>query len=506
MSRKAFFVLLAAYLLSLAVRAPHVGRPLSAHHEFCTALVLIFLENWRDGGFAEHKGCPASNFPGAADRYVYPESYAFATSNGVFYYLSHTPLSYYLPHLLFTLSGTAPNETGLTLFNLFFHFTTALLLFGVLRITLARDDPSDLPRVPLAGALFYLFMPAPLWFHGNAYMADMFVQNLWALHLLVAVQLFQPGAPFRHRDLMLYAFTLALTVYTNWLGVLIGAVGFAYALYRLRQDGQRAWWRVLWLGVAAVALPLLLTAWQYAQVLEPGALLKYLAYRFHDRATMDFVEGGALTHLGRLGGNYVMGWLPMLLLMAGAGLLLFLQARRGRTSPWPQGTTLFVLLTAAPVLLDHALLLKYADHDFAALKGGFFLCGMAALLADRVLRQMGERWPALLLPGVVLGCVLGVLLFYHYNPLPDGDHVRYDRQQRWGYTIAAEAQADEVVFALGFDPEPQVQWYARRNIKPVASEQEALAVLERRGMKGILFMPAEGGLVYRRLGMDQRSE
>lgn len=41
--------------------------------------------------------------------------------DGVLYYLSHPPLAYDLPHLLFTLTGAEPNVLGLQVFNLFFH-------------------------------------------------------------------------------------------------------------------------------------------------------------------------------------------------------------------------------------------------------------------------------------------------------------------------------------------------------------------------------------------------
>jgi hypothetical protein len=497
MGLRAFLIVGAAFVLSVLVRVPHIGRPLSAHHEFCTALVLIFLENWRHGGFLEHRGCPAANFPGEADRFIYPRSYAFAARNGTFYYLSHPPLAYWLPHGVLTLTGVPPGPTALTLFNLVFHFTTALLLF--LTVRELCSEPAALPRAPLIAALLYLFMPAPLWFHGNAYMADMFVQNTWALHLLVAARVFRRGITGGW-PLALLSVSLALAVLTSWLGVFVGITTAVLAFIRWHRTRQPGWWRVMAATLLAIVLPLALTGWVYAGMVGLPDLLTYLHLRFHDRAAYDFVEGGPLTHVWRLAANYRTGWLPVMLLAAAGGATLAGWLRNGgRAVTPPRHFGLFAALTLLPVALDHAVLLKYADHDFAALKGGFFLCGAAAML---LAAAIGARphlrpwaWCA-----VGLACVAGVLLFFRYNPLPGGDRVRYDRQLRIGTAIAREASAQEVVFALGFEPDPQTMWYARRNIAPVATLEQARAFLVERGReRGVVFSGPPDSLVQQRI-------
>lgn len=52
-------VLLVAFALSVAVRIPLLDRPLSAHHEYCTAFTPIALTNWYEDGFASHHGVPS---------------------------------------------------------------------------------------------------------------------------------------------------------------------------------------------------------------------------------------------------------------------------------------------------------------------------------------------------------------------------------------------------------------------------------------------------------------
>ncbi|MBL0044664.1 MAG: hypothetical protein IPP33_09820 [Flavobacteriales bacterium] len=68
MPRKEILTILFAFALSVVVRVPLLNKPLAAHHEFCTALVLVILNNWHTNGFAALHGGPASSFTGAADR------------------------------------------------------------------------------------------------------------------------------------------------------------------------------------------------------------------------------------------------------------------------------------------------------------------------------------------------------------------------------------------------------------------------------------------------------
>jgi hypothetical protein len=496
--RKHLLLLLLAFALSVLVRAPHIGRPLSAHHEYCSALVLTILENWRHGGFSYHKGSPSSTFHNPADRYIHPASYTFATRDGHLYYLSHPQLAYYLPHLLYSLAGRAPSERSLTWFNMLFHLLTSVLLYRVLRECLPPAQELERDLVPLSAALLYLFMPAPLWFHGNAYMADMFVQNLWIIHLLVAVRVFTgDGVPQGWR-MLLFCLTLFLVLFTNWLGVFVAATGAGLAWFRWRRGGGTAWLHLALLTVCTTVAALAVVLGIYAMRLGFSDLLTYLWYRFQDRATMQFWEGGIVFHLGRLLEAYRISWLPFLLLVPA----LFLVFRQRRWVQPGRGLKLFLLLTLLPVLLDHAVLLKYAGHDLATLKAGFFLCGAGAWLGSLLASR--TRKPAFTMAGITaVLCLAGVLWFYRVNP--PLDDAAYARQKHWGEQIASVAAPEEVVFALDFDPEPQEQWYARRTLKPVNSLEEAHAFLRQRGIRsGVVFRPEEGGgLAHERIRAPQ---
>ena len=59
MAKRSLLIILGAFLVSVAVRVPQLDRPLSAHHEYCTAFTLIALTNWYEDGFATHHGVPS---------------------------------------------------------------------------------------------------------------------------------------------------------------------------------------------------------------------------------------------------------------------------------------------------------------------------------------------------------------------------------------------------------------------------------------------------------------
>ncbi|MBL7944883.1 MAG: hypothetical protein JNN32_02395 [Flavobacteriales bacterium] len=477
MSRSALLILLMVFTLSVAVRWPLMDRPLSAHHEYCTAFTLIALTNWWEDGFATHKGMPSGGFirDGAA---LFPADRYDRNARAVgLYYFSHPPLAYDLPYALFVLFDTAPNAAGLQWMNIIFHLITTMVFFFALRVVM--DE-----RGALFGAVLYLFLPATLWFHGNVYMSDMFVQVPWILHLVFALRLFQDKGPVPRRNWIGYGVTLFLVVYTSWLGVFAAAVGVLVAVLR--------WWRearsrlvslVLLTGLALVAA-FGLTAWRFLQVIDAGALLDHYAARFAVRGS---IGADLWPTLKQVAVNYRIGFLPVIVLLV--VLVLRNTRRKAETSAFSGTLGLFALLSGLPVLLDHLVLLQYAEHDFAALKAAPLLCG----LAGWQLSQLGSTWSRVALG---LTCLAGVLYFYRTNPLPGHDQGRYAQEQTIGSFIATNAAADEVVFGQGISTEPQVVWYARRNVLGVASIEDAERMLRERDLpRGVVISVSNGELV-----------
>lgn len=459
MLRRHLLWLLLAFVVSVGVRLPQLDRPLSAHHELCTALVLIILHNWQTDGFVHHHGAPAISFSGPAD--LIPPGYtdAPALHEGVLYYLSHPPLAYDLPYLVFTLTGTEANVLGLQVFNLAFHLLTALALYLIVRELLPKGSASPAPL--LAGVL-YLFMPAPLWFHSNVYMSDMFVQNAWVWHILVVLRMYR-SKTVGWKWPLLVGITLFVTTIISWPGVWAGVVLFFVALLRWWRSRSAQEVRIMEAAVLGVGLALGYTAWRWLQVVDMEHLLAYFTGRYAERGVT--MGGGAWHALRDLLTGYRTGYLPVIILA-----LAFVVLRRERMTGGLVGWQLFVVVAAVPVLLDHALLLQYSGHDFAALKGGVLLCALAGLGAAGIQR----KWS---MPLIIATCIAGVLYFYRTNPMPGHDNARYAQERDLGLSIREEALPNETVFVHGFAAEPQVQWYAKRTIFRVESREKAKELL-----------------------------
>jgi hypothetical protein len=278
--------------------------------------------------------------------------------------------------------------------------------------------------------------------------------------------------------------------YTSWLGVFAAVAGSVVGCWR--------WWHDrrtpigVWLGWCAVAVVLAvgLTAWRYLQVIDAEALIAQLRSRYSVRGAFG-LEHGLRPVLKQMALNYRIGFLPLILLLA--LLLVYEVVRSGRRRSVPEGFWPFVLVSGLPVVLDHALLLQYAMHDFAMLKAAPLLCGLAGW--SLCLHTAYRRHLAL-----AATCVASILYFYRINPLPGHDGGRYGQERALGTFIADHAAADEVVFGQGVSTEPQVVWYARRNVIGIADEAAARAFLRDRGLtRGVLISATGSGYTAKHL-------
>ena len=191
MSLRFCSVLIFLFLLSVLVRLPTLNRPLSKHHEFCTAVALRVMQVWEQGGISNYGFNPAMNYPNAADKFINNHasgSGKMHDEQGNYYYTSHPPLAYYLPFFIFKATGLKPDVLPLQLLNLFIHLLCGTGVFLILS-NLFSNSEKRLSIPALAGYAAYLFSPATLWFHSNVYMSDMLVQ-LFFIYGVYAAMIF----------------------------------------------------------------------------------------------------------------------------------------------------------------------------------------------------------------------------------------------------------------------------------------------------------------------------
>lgn len=471
MPRRHSLILLAVFLLSILVRAPQLGRPLSKNHEFCTAVALIVLDVWWQRGFTECTGCPAVTFMGTCDGEAGNLGPISMQRHGVRYYISHMPLAYWAPFAVFKVLHIPPAPLPLELFNVLLHGLTAFFLYRFLATLLAGSSSPGLADVPFFAAVFYLLMPAPLWYHGNVYMSDMAVQLPWAWSLAAAAKVFKPTkVEVRSAGWLLVA--IAATALTEWLGLFAALTFGVYAIIRglKRKDRGSLSLGVLipFVAVAVMAAVLAL----YANIAGAGAAWDYYTNRWAERGS--FVLGEGLPSTSFIIGlpiHVFMSFGPLVLLIA-LGSVLF------RAGPKAQGMRPAWWWMLLPAALHILVFLRYTGHQFAVLCLGFVLCAWAAF----VLARWKERSPTMANVAFVTTCCLGIALYTVQNRPGDGSATgdRYDLAMERGLYIAGHARMDERIYVAGAELGPQILWYARRNMSPLPMAMDSSQVSDGR--------------------------
>lgn len=473
-------LLLLFFLGSVAIRLPNIGRPLSKHHEFCTAVALRVVQVWYTGGIANTGYNPCMTYPNPADHHI--NNYAGGTGNmldaqGRYYYVSHPPLAYYVAYAYFKLLGRPPTVIGLQILEMLFHFLSAIGVYFIMMLLLGQSPWGSPTTAGLMAYILYLFSPATLWFQSNTYMSDMVVMLpfIWGVYWLL--RCLQKGRGYM--GLLPVVFVM---VYTSWLGVSFAVVSAGYLVWSNRK------WAVS-IGILLSALLALgLMAWQYAHIAGWHNYLAELQQRGTERSFNGF-RGIPMMYL-KIIANYVFNFLPLLLLL---GWSIWLN--RGKIKPTLQPLLPFMLMAGLPVLLLHLALADYSGHDFTALYGAMFLAVLVAWLLHH------QPQPILVIGPVLLLWVLLSIGQYDYINRPGEISLsgeRYDFDQRFGEAIASQSTPAQTIFIIGTKPDPQMVWYAHRNIQRVDDEQAAVAFMQQYGRKqGILFKTDPNGMPER---------
>ncbi len=203
----------------------------------------------------------------------------------------------------------------------------------------------------------------------------------------------------------------------------------------------------------------------YINIAGAHAAWAYYMNRWAERGS--FVPGEGVPSSSFIIGlpkHFLMAYGPLLLLIA----IGVLRSRRGPTTVGMRSAWLWMTL---PALVHIVVFLRYTGHEFAVLKFGFLLCAWAAF----VLARWGEREPAMANIAFVSTCCLGIAMYTVENRPGDGTATgdRYDVAMQRGLFIARNARMDERVFETGAVLEPQLIWYARRNLTPLPLELDS---------------------------------
>ena len=480
-----FLAILGIFLLSIFVRLPHFDRPLSKHHEFVTAVSLRVLDIWHAEGATTYGLNPVMNYPGEANKYI--NNWASTTGEmldeaGNFYYVSHPPMAYILPRAIFSLLQVKPSVKAIQIFHLSINLICALFIYLIVCLLGQQKPFARIYWSGIVGVLIYLFSPGVLWFQMNTYMSDMLVHLFFVLNVYTILKLLMRKRFFSPKYLVYYAVLLFLMIYTSWLGLFFAFSVFTYSFIKLRNTKVHIPLNLVTLFVTLASLALLYV--QYKGIAGSEAYIDQMMNRIAERGSVQ-EDAGLLAQISsiahmiiRVVSTYVSSYLPHFLLLFSFVYLTLTRAKLRIV--FTKNGYRFLWLSTLPILLLHFFLLNYSGHDFVSLYGSLFLAVLIAILFDKLKTAKTLTYSQLTL-GIGFVVLSSISLYYYINRPGEyslsGD--RYDHSQVLGKEIHENALDDHVIFIQGeLSVDPQLIYYAKRNIQKVSSKEDAQEFLK----------------------------
>lgn len=483
------------FMLSVAVRWPLLNRPLSKHHEFCTATALRVISAMQENGMQQIRYKPATNFGRTQDKFI--NNYASASgkirdAQGNYYYTSHPPFAYYLPYVVFKVLGIKADVIPLQILHLLINALSALFIFLIVATLFPKNDTFHFSAT-MAFAI-YLFNPATLWFQSNVYMSDMLVQLPFVAAIWVCVHILMKEHELIKPVFLLFLLCFTM-VYTSWLGIFF-CVAAVLLIFRGKFLLSLALLEVL---ITALILGLGIAFLQYAKIAGLNSLKEELAHRFSERSSFHGIVD-FLHMLFTIIKNYFYNY-AVFYLMLFVGIFWAIWHKISLKT----GAVLknILAISIIPILLLHLLLSNYSGHDFTVLYAAVPLSIFSAFLIEKIYLTLQKKYLTLIVFGLL---ILNVVQFYYINRpgkiALNGE--RYDVFLEEGKIIRENATPDEVVFAKGFKPSPQTIWYAHKNIQNISDENEAIIFLRSvKQNKGIIFEKENLSLHFKKINLQE---
>ena len=500
--KRTFPLLFGIFLLSVILRLPQLNRPLSKHHEFCTAISLRIMQIWYDNGIEKYNYNPVMTFNNPADKFINNSANAsgkMIDKEGNYYYVSHPPFAYYFPFFLFKLLHIRPDVLPLQILNLIFHFISGLFVYFTVCL-LSFSRARNLPYRPgVVAFIIYTFLPVTLWFQSNVYMSDMAVHLLFIIGVYTALKMIIRQKFYSPKYIFFYSLTLALMIYTSWLGVFFAFGVLVYSLLHVRDI--KGFKILIWSTILITLLMLRVIVYQYSQINGLGAYIEEMLNRYLTRGSLAETNQGLfhfmfsyLWYLKTLLYNYLMHYNIVYIIIL---IFVWLTIRTKKMKiVFSENGYRFIWLSVTPVLLMHFFFLNYSVHDFTVLYASLFFSVLLGILYDKV-----KKSGAISVHKMQMGLAVVVLLMVVEFQVMNYQWRSFPEEGR-GF-IGKNTQKDEVVFLLSFIPEPQLVLDGQRNIQSVSSIEEAKIFLSQRKIpRGIVFSAIGGEYYTQRISIE----
>lgn len=476
--------LLVIFIVSVLIRIPNFDRPLSKHHEFNAAMVLIGMDYWNEnGGPSSTYYTPVLNYSNPGDRNLDLQTSLLTDAKGNLIYASFGAGWFLYPYYFFKLFSLTPSPATLTIFNLILSLICMLLVFSISRKVFSEQDSNN-PIKSLGVVFLYVLNPCTLWYAGNGYVHEVMVIPFFLMQVNLFIDFVKSESTFSKGKLLLYFLVTVLGVFADWLCIVWLIVTLIYAL--LRVGAERKWTLYLLVAIVTGLVSILLVIFHYGYYLGIVEYVTALANRYQSRGMLNISIRSVSDILFKIVKHYLTSYLSLLLLIsifAGLYLIKFFK-RQKITFNLDTASKSILFLTFLTAFLHHIIFLEFTSvHEYAVLKSALFL----SLATGTLLFASKIPVKALFL----VFFVVSITQYYYINRIGpislNGD--RYDYTEVTGKMIQKNAYNYEVVFVNDSKMRPQISYYAKRTILYAATLEQAKQVLRQQPgkLKGVWF-------------------
>lgn len=470
MSTKAFLYILIVFAISILIRLPNLQKPLLRHHDLNSAVVLITLESWEQGGgAAKFNYVPLNNYQSQTDKPLPGGSNIDKFGNSV--YISFPAGWYVLPYFVFKVFHIAPSAIALRILNLCLHFITLLLIFN-LCVFIAKKQGWNTWRFPLYAVLFFVMQPALLWYFGNGYVCTDIMIPFAIIVLHIALKMLYDPELISLKNSALLIVSGILLIYMDWFGVfllfVISMAAFA-GLYKTQKN-----FLIIFACIIAVSVGLFIVLGQYISFLGVEATENILKGRYTDRSIKGNIFNGFLPLIKSIATSYLPSVLFLLIFMCVFIIkykrkFIFNKERFGFSlHRW-----LWLIWPVACLLYNLAFWNWTCEHEFSLIPWGVFI----AMFCASVLSRHLYKWNKSVLTIVFLAS----LAIYYFINRPGNTTMRGEPVTLYkniGEEIKKNTNPTQRVFANS-NGQMVIDYYAKRSITNANSYEEVMELVNK---------------------------
>ncbi|MBX2921199.1 MAG: hypothetical protein KF746_03330 [Chitinophagaceae bacterium] len=469
-------ILALAFLFAVILRIPNLMRPLSKHHEYLPAVVLMNTESWNEaGGGHKFHYTPVMNYQNTGDKYVKGD---IVTQNGNIVYLSIGPGWYIIPYSVFKILNIHPSVTGLRILNLFFGLLTMFLFIIIIYKILPDNNNQGNIIIAFAG-LSMLFLPAILWYFGNGY-THTGIMLPFALALAVLLlSMINDSTKIKSIRLVYVIMLLALGIYIDWFALFLGISSILICLSKLRESKKYITFIIT--IIAGIFLGISLIFLQFSSYAGIDNLQQYWTGRFFARANLPLIE-----KTGLLLRHYCTSYLPLLI---GVLISMFITKRNRIRIVFYKKEILFIFLWGTAIILYHIVLFNWSFvHEFSVLPSFVLLIFILSKYLSGIFSFDKPKLACSILTAI---SIISILQYYYINP-PGKRSLNgtpYDLYEKLGNKLR-QINGEHKIFMHMPEANPMIEYYAKRNITNATDTIEVKQLMKAWQLKEAVWIEA----------------